>query len=256
MEYTWKVDENTVQGPVVVKGPAIGKPIEADFAVDWHVPRSPDHPEWPTRIKSAAVDCQEGPPGVAPNDPLYRFVDIEARPLGDATVPFGARLYSFDRKIHLRASVIFQMQDPRSQRWYDLTPTSRFQVELPLIVEAKPEEPNEPWDALCEYGVEDPHVRVLELPVGEPFHYRALINAFDKPIREVRAATIKCTNKAAPCNHPHAIKDLQPTVAAEPFRDGSGVVVTPGNLKAYERYCVALDLGYKVIIYVMTVPGA
>jgi len=137
---TWTANGDKCEKPVILQGTGVGDALSERAAIDWSFPPYPEHPEWPTRITRADVQCMDGP-----EHSVEQYVQVTEVSHTAHTVLFHSNLFSFKRSIRLRASCSVEMCGPNTGRWFPLHPISTFACDLLLVVDPGPEPQTIPW---------------------------------------------------------------------------------------------------------------
>lgn len=236
MTLVWTVHGTNAEDGILLEGVPLGDHIkEQEFAIDWRLPPSKAHPDWPVRIvptKTPVVTCHSGVSG------LDKYMYISDVRVAGNVVLFKGSLFSYARNIELRAVVNAEMCNPNNGNWYALDPVDVFHCKnLVLGVVPGPEKPNPPWvqppenSVLVEARFAGPRVDIL---VDQPIVVIQQRAKYYEPIDEVGEVSIKRVKDF----HPHATEDLFPRIKATLLKDGSGIVLQLSNLRPYERYIV------------------
>ena len=233
----WTVVDNNSQGPIVLAGETVGDELRLRFAIDWNISDS----EKAIVTDVSHVKCLDGAGGFDP----YAVIDELSVRHDQRRVTWEASVHSYRREIRFRVGVLTGFESGIPHRAYVCQ-------DLVLDIQPGPEPVNEPWSKTEGVPWEIPWANTtgkLDIETSNPtFTVRHEKWMYYEPLDDDVSVDI------ARCKpfHPHATEDLKPRVTHRCLEDGSGLVVTPENLREWERYIVRLIAGNTNVIYLRT----
>jgi hypothetical protein len=236
----WQVIDNDSQGPVVLAGHAVGDKVDIRCSIEWDISDS----DTAVVMHVNEVKCLDGVHGVHGFDP-YAVINELSIAADGRRVTFEAGVHSYRRKIRFRVGVLTGFDTGIPHRAYTCQ-------DLVLDIDPGPEPVNDPWSETEGVPWQIPWANTtgkLDVETSNPtFTVRYEKWMYHEPLDDDVSVDI------ARCKpfHPHATEDLKPGVTHRCLEDGSGLVITPQNLRTYERYVIAVRVGNTYTILVRT----